>query len=848
MSFVLVMPKEARDALRKGGGVPEAFWGSLSGEDKGPILVWPHEMAYKSDLNCDGKDRPVDLPAFFGLGSSSDDEAAKRANERLLAPLLKKPMVFVTFLDEREKPDGYALFSSFEQITKWIQRFDAALRQRHDAEATLGTVPRVLVLVAREERPRARQKELDLFNASVGMGCAFSCAYYMGRNLQMAQGQLFHAWDVWDLMLSRLLMAFVLSEQEEHSQPFYNDPGLKLWRSADCVVRFDEANEANMVNLALSKAASLLRAKLSMFSAGGASTSSQVPNPLVRWAEIPSSEVLGNELNDVFAKEGAGLPKVDDDDDAIHKTWRQSLFRIFARHTKGAVREKWRQTPKWGWSDFDAQNCLEKSRDDNGERWRTVLKGWKKKFPSWRLSRRKYAETEELRERKEIYSGVHASAANVEGIVSELRMRWSSGARQCDPVKHWTNMAEAEQRRKEVLGLLADDSVEFERARRRYVGWGKGVCVWAVVTLFLGWAGYRVMLAFADLAGKSAEWMLIMSLSIAGCVALGAFVALAVVTLCHHRTGTRGMEELISKSKEADKNLIKRDEEAREIVLEGVAEETGRRLRGERFRAWVLLKRLYRMLEKELAPRIASGRPAGEGAASSSANMSIPGCDDGVRSDFLKATRMECILGGKKDTDAIGQTVKTTASTAKAMDTEAFTTTELEKWWKDTFIGKIWKNLSSKDNQNAGFYPARDTVSTLRSAMDGLIMELRKSWRAKNRELDSASLIEQAKKGVDDLRNADLTQYASAPSTGEHVKELEIGPAPIYCNSAVIKDTHLLEREGVVEPSGRGGYELKKCPALETTDLVWFMYQEWPLEFEIDQETGKLKFKGVPDA
>lgn len=797
----MVMPKDARETLRRGGGIPESFWGALSGERNGPILEWPFELDYGAVRNSDGRGRPVDLSEFFGLGISEND-ARKRANERLLAPLLNRPMVLVAFLDSREEPGGYARFRSFREISCWARQLDEALKHRFPNEESIGDAARTLVLVAREEQVRATNTDLKEFTEFVGNGRVFRSVYYIGRNLQMENGALFHSMVVWDVMVARLLTAFVLSENENPSCPFYLEPGLKVWRSCECVERHDPIAEAGMVNLALSKAADMLKGHLVPGPDGGLMVAAGASGG-VNWAKVPSNEDVLSEMDSALDGK-IGIPGLEEN----------------------GVLEEWRREPCWGWSDFKARQCLRETRDDKGERWRPVLERWKSLFPVWRRAKRESVAVAERKERKDIYDGVGTSAANVTPDVSELRARLDAGMGTGDPVGHWLAMAKAAGERAEMLAKLEDDATEFELARRRYAGLVGGLAVFLSVTLAWGWAGYFGVSAWAGLTGKSLAWVWPAALAVSGCFALGAFAAIAWVTWHHYRAGSRGMEELIKKSLEADAKLLEQSKEARQIVSEGVAGETGGRFRAERFRAWVLLKRLQTMLDTELSPRMIQGRPV-DGREPVGGNRAENQDDEiRVRADFLRKTRAVCVV----------------RETRNSKEVNKFAANETYTWWANTFQ-PLWRKLRQGDIGNAGHYPARKTVPALRQAVAQFIATLRVAWRQEARTRGSQALQAEMQAWVDKVEDSDPLQYASAATTGEHTSEGEMEPASIYCHPDFATTLKAPRTRSV-----RGGYELKSGGVFKGTEWLGLMYQEWRVEFDLVSKEGILNFKVVPDA
>ena len=790
MPFVVVIPESERETLRGGGVIPDGFFRDLDGdgEQDGRILLWPHELDYGAGTVEEG--RPVDLAEFFGLGSSETPEE-KRAKERLLAPVLRWPVVHIVFLDDREGPGGYAKFRSFAEAGAWAKRLQQAMETRFPRESGLVHVPRALVLVANTEQVKVSEVELAHFNECVGAGKLFTSCYYLDYNLRMGgDGDLYHAADVWDVAVGRLLLAFALSQEknaEGKAKPYFGEPGVKLWRSADCRAGLDPAAEAAVIGQALGEASRKLREHLETDLA----------------VEVEEASPAGAE----------GLK--DDMDKALGP-----LFPA----TGGKKAEPWRSSPRWGWSDFKAPVCLAFTRDDDGTRWHAALDGVKKAFPGWKRKRRNPGIEKEV---SDVYKGVHASVSNLTPQIGRLVRRLREEGAKDNPADNWLAMEQAERTRAAILADMAENTKEFDRARARYAGFALGFVVFAVVSLALGWIGYRVAAIVVSLFGLPAALKLPLALAAFVCMAAGSLAAMLLATIGHWRAGKRGMEELQRESFAADGELAKRDDEARKIMAEGIAADDAGRIRAQRFRAWALLERLQTMIETEMSLPVARGRTAGgDDAACGSEAPKGPGSRDAVRQAFLRETRREFGPCPLPDNSELGRLIGE----------------QEEKWRQETFA-ELWRRLSAGDDRLAGHYPARRVVPELRRAVAGYVESVRRNLRTAAVE-KAGTLRNEVETWAGDFDRSSIHHYASAALAGTNVTERTAIPPMVYYDKKAVGG-NLAES---FTASQYGYYGRKAGEGLEQTELLGLMYQEFRVEFASDPETGNLTLQVVSDA
>ena len=771
MSFVLAMPKKDLDMLQGNGGIPKVFWDTFPQNGTGYISAWQHYIVYKPEWDQPGWTGSVDLEELFGLEPTTKDEE-KRNNERLVTTLLQKPQILVIFLGEQ--------FCSLSEISAWAQHFENALNRQYPAENSIRNSVRSLVLIARENNFRATKDELRKFNECIGGNKVFQSVYYMGPKLQIENGKPYFSKEVWDIMLARLLMAFVLSgKKDEQNSAFYISNGLKLWRCSEITKTINTDFEDEAINEALSQASNELKNRLD-----------KRESLNIGWSSVPTKNDLKKEMDHTF---GSDLKCI-------------------------AKKEKWRCEPSWGWSDFEATECLNKTTDEKKEGWRRVLEKWRQLVPKWRKDTLDALAKEEYTEKRDVYDQVKISPEYLCPEVSELRKRLDTESVKNDPVGNWKNMAEAAQSRAKALEKLSADTPEFERARGRYVGIGLGILVCLAVTLALGWIGYWIFKPLAVLLNKNEAWALTFSLIVTGCVAFGSLAAMAVVTACHYFAGKRGMKELIKDSTDADEKLAEIEIEAQEIIAAGIVSEADRSLHAKRFRAWILLKRLRDILQKEITPQIVKGKPSVTSMSADSTTKNDGKIDP--RSEFLKETRKECPLDRMTN--------------QKNIDT--FVKNKIDEWWNTKF-SVMWRELINIDAKNAGNYPAMKVVPKLRNIVNQLIVDLRNAWCQEMQTHNQKKLENELKGWIKKETSGEgLKKYASAISTGHHGK-----PTFIYYN--LEKFSFNIQ----YNMTPQGGYEPKTTKVFDNTDHLGFIYQEWCVEFDVSA-AGELEFKELPDA
>ena len=790
MALVVVAPEAERELLRKCGVVPSGFFQELGDEveDGDLIYLWPHDIDYSAccDVVNQANSVPVDFPAFFGLGKSSDD-AERRAKERKIIGLLDQTLVHIVFLDKQKTRGGYAEFSSFDEIAKWGANLKQAIRIRFPNEKMLETTDRVLIIVSNGQQVSISPDEVTSFEACIGKDKVFTSCYFLDYNLHIGEGKLVHSAEVWDIVVGRLLLAFLLTKSEnENAHGCFSTPGLKIWRAADCAAGVSVGTEKEIIENALSSALEKLH--------NGLAFNDNKPNLFC--ANSPEGESLKRELDENFPL------------------------------NFGA--EEWRSEPPQGWSDFNAKNCLNKTRDDDGSRWGKVFASLKAKFPEWK---NKHVFTQASVEVKDVYRNIHLSPSALLESVRTLASRLRIDGAEKESGADWSNLANAEAKRKESITELSENTVEFEKAQAHYVGILAGIITFVAVSLALGWVGYRVVMLAAPLLGTTG-WEIPMSIATFVFLALGSFAAMMTMMICHHSAGTRAMKEIIRESENADEMMKRRDACARELVANSISGHGIDILRACRFRVWALLSRLQSMLLTEVEPQTSlSDIDFGDEEAKSEGESVSEMERRKVRAGFLKDTRRVFGPYHLTQNDNFAQRIANMVG----------------EWWTTRFID-CWRNLSLLDSQDAGYYPARKVVQTIRNFVsqfvDAARLEICREIVQDNNHVIRTGLVD----WFETICQEPVYYYSSAAVTGLHVTERATArPVAFFSNDPMAVDIDALTRTAGEYRTIFGPFRTILHPKLCQTLQLAIVYQEFNVQLMSDPDTGLLTFKEATD-
>lgn len=810
--FVVMLPAAERESLRNAGVIPAGFFRSfeLDSDDwddrakpDSEVYLWPYDLKYAESerLVADIERNPADIAAFFGIDAATD-EAERRQHERLVARLLGAVCVHVVFLDRKRAGTGYAAFGSFSEIAQWSRNFRKALDIRFANTPAFQNTENVLVIVARGQQVKATEGELAEFAKCVGTApdCSFRSCYYMDYNLRVGTtGRVVHAADVWDVMVSRLLLGFVLSREEvpeaaNSQRTFWQRPGIKLWRAQECHVGIDTAAQNAFLNDALSMACSMV----------GNWTENR---------EVDNLALLSSSDGDVVALEGLEHLALDEHE------------------------PDWRSTHVRSWCDFSGRRCAEGTRDEDGRRWRSRFDGIRRAYSNWMCAHRP---GEKLPDSKAVFSGVKTKPGLVFkgterllAVLHENRDRIAGLLTGGDDSAEssWQAVAEAELKRCRQLERVSEDAREFDLARRHYAGWLSGLIVFMSVSVLFGWVLHRLVIG---LGGSLAT-----SMTLAGASAVGALVAIALVLCLHGRAGRRAMTTLAKESEEADKLMVFRDNRVREMAANALEVRRQMALRALRFRVWALLERVKAILQTEIQTKNASITVYDAMDAYWESDV---GDKSSVGRRFRNATDVQLGLYAPDH----GPLTKTDVMQ------------RVESWWSvrqnqeegsraENFLD-LWMRLCARDRECAGYYPARLFAHEIR----GFVARFTDDLRHMEEELVIRDNFGEVKQGLEDwyrsVVNSDSYLWATGSVTGLHVNERKQAAPSVYLEpDAKLADLHALGEISRTHSSSLGQFIPVHSNLVGLLPQLAFMFQEYTVEFGSDA-SGNLVFKEVSDA
>lgn len=824
--FVVITPEKDREALRNSGVLPESFFrpfdvesnGLRTDDDNGipPVYLWPYELRYtqETERTDDGVFKP-DIPSYFGLNPPVND-AERRHNERLITGLLSSVMVHVVFLDSRRGENGYAAFTSFDEVVKWGQSLRKALNVRFRNEETLLSMESVLVLVARGEQITLRPSDVAHFNDCVqlfrgdqfsidpetgeSMRKVFQSCYFLDYNLCVRDSrELYHAAEVWDIVVGRLLLSFLMSSKTKTR--WWQIPGIKLWRSLDCMVDVDADSDRRVVGEALAEAS----AKLQDLAAKAES--------LDRLSLLHRDPVPQPPIKDVPL-----LPA-----DAGH--------------------DGWRREPEGGWSDFGGESCVVNAdQDSEGVRWKPSFDRIRDAFRYWKI---KHRETQDDKEVPELFQAIHASPGNLfkatEGVYAKLARTGLPPGR--NPEANWRALLAAEESRQKAIAQIRVDVPEFRKAQNHFVGLGVSAFAAASVCSALGLSAYYLLRVLSGSRMLPAsDWSL--ALGVFALFVVGAIGAVALMYLCHSRAGRRGMAAIVEESLAVDEWMEKRDQRARDLVEQGILVRDWLRLQSLRFRSWALLKRARDMLVTELQPTLSQKTNAEIVADAQSAE----GEHLGVRETFLSRTRK--VFGPYRIAMKEELRVEMSRLISLWWSERAFSLNPVPLSETDNFF-ELWKGLCAEDQMSSGYLPARPFSEGIRSFVSRYTDSVRSLARNQVLSDHQNDLRSGIADWYDDLQRGEYYLYATGAVTGEHVNEDSLENARVYFADCVAVDLdriHLLQASAQADQSR---FMPESRDELNRTKHLALMFQEIKVRFDCDAaddaEYGHLVFKEIED-
>ena len=823
--FVIITPESNREALRKCGVLPEGIFHTFDVNSNGlrrddercdglpPVYLWPYNLRYDNVIEDGGEGlyKP-DVPGFFGMPPPADD-ATKRHNERLIASLLGCVMVHVVFLDKRRIEKGYAAFESFKEIVDWGRSIRRALNVRFRNESVLQSMESVLVIVARGEQVSLRRTDLEQFNDCVRQNRSdeyvrdaslapeewqrkvFQSCYFLDYNLCVRDSQeLYHSAEIWDVMVGRLLLAFLLSRKSKVR--WWQVPGLKLWRTLDCVSEIDAKSDKRLVDDMMAK------------------------------ANVAVQDLVA----DADSLEGLALLRANPD--------------VKFPNVKDLEPEdggRFRNLPNGGWSEYDTAACAKST--SSLERWKSAMEDVRRAMPGWKLSYGRQADTQDS---KDVFRAVHRAPGNLlkaeRGIFAKIQK--SSIVDNRDPRRDWCALVAAEQERIRAAATVKTDAPKLEAAQRHYVGFGASAVIVAAVCAALGASVYWLSHTVCGLLVLKTPPLLV-ALFFFAFILLGSMSAALLMCFCHTRAGRRGHSVLVKESEHVDAKMKERDGMARRLLTHAMLMRDKLVLRSHRFRVWALLKRTRDILLTELQPAVSNRGIDAE----SSDTVKLDHDSEGrsVRETFLRRTRksfgpysitMKEELRARLDKlVALWWSENADGSRVPLPAVRNFS--------------ELWHALCLVDQELAGYFPARLFAWEIRSFVARFTWTARMAAKVSVMSEHVRELQDGLLEWYEKLQDGGYYLYASGAVTGEHVNEFGMDNARIYFADSRIVDVDRIGSLRVSSQADQSRFLPEFNSDLNHTRLLALLFQEIRVKFRTDadddQTLGHLTFEAVSD-
>ena len=814
LPIVVAAPGSARERLRRSDVLPHHLFRDIAAEQlweehSAPsVYLWPYDIPYSHSDELREKilERVGDVPAFFGMSSKE----AKDHQERMLSRILfGSVVVHILFLDNRktdttpgyeERNETYAQFCTFSEIVQWSRNLKQVMDVRFLNNNSKSH--HILILVSCGQQVVTTKEEIDELNKLIGPSNSrdykpFRSCYFLDLNLVPgASGKIFHSKYIWDVLISRFLLALLLSQEKNNNalKPLWEkNPGIKVWRASDCTISVQRDTSQAILKKILEKVAKELQNQL-----------------------VSKDGDMGERL--------ALLQDVSDDSNSLdHK---------LVPHWSGNMPEfqKWtgKQNAKWSfsmlsssffcnWSDLQASEYEQEI--ETPEQWRESFEQLKQVRTSWCAAHPPADYTSAV---ENFFSIVHKKPGELGSFISQLFGKMDSTykkqlADKENHPKYWEKIVAVEKSRQQLLKRLAEDCKEFKKAQNYYVGRGIAMLVLVAVTAFSCWIIWRVLGLFGEFL-KIFPWILLLS----GMVFAGGAVAYVLVMLLHNFTGTRAAGKIMAECKEADEKMQQRDDLVREMFFDGIKKRNILNLQCVRFRTWLLANRTLSILQTEMQPQLSTLLEVQDDSVQDRKSAELLADPDHVRDAYLKLTR-----------SSVGPI------RIEKADDELQELKEMISGSGDDSFLSLWKKICTEDRMNAGYFPAKMFVSRIRGFVTSFLENIHRGLFEESIQKSKEKLkdgLDQYIQKVDTIDSESLLS-ASLPSyAGQQTKLL-------FVNSS-FKD-FLPDGETNIAIDGRYSSKL-----LETTRTAALFYQEFDVDFDLKPipgseatDSGQLTFK-----
>ena len=805
LPIVVAAPPEARAQLQQKNILPQQLFRNLATESlwedhsEPAIYLWPYDIPYAGSdrFRDEVTERVGDLPAFFGM----DPAEEKYHQERMLARVLfGSIIVHVIFLDNqkdvKERNESYAKFCSFGDIIQWSRNLKKVMEVRLLNNESNSR--HILVIVSSNQQVITTQEELDALNECIGESFSdaikpFQACYFMDFNLNPGKSKkMIHSKYVWDVQVSRLLLALLLSQEKVETDdessgaspsPLYDFTGVKVWRAEDCIFSTDKVRMQEILKGTLESASKTLMSQ----------TSDQK-----KWVQLEQDVKLDhNGLTQPLE------PNWNGENEEIMSGWREDAARTLS--VRNCLRMMF-----YNWADIPTETLHHEL--SSSEHWKKSFEERKSQRVSWSRKNRPKDYTSSV---SNFFSALKSKPGILSGFIKRMYdiILKKHESQESEREQFWAEIADLEKSRISSSEKAEKDSKEFKKAQDYYVGRGPAVLVMMSVTLFLGWAIWQTSSVFG--VG------ILTVLSLAGLVFAGSFVACFLVIVLHNFTGNRAANELVREYDTIDKFMIKRDEKVKEMFFRGAETRDVLALQNVRFRTLRLAKRVLSVLETELQPKLSSLTDDKGTAESNLPKIDAVRDPDGVRDAFLKMTRV--------------QRGPFSPNTEKFDQNKIIESFFLDG--KDGSFPAVWEGISAYDTENAGYYPARILVSQLRAFV-------RRFFRG---------VCEALMKSIDIESDADeaLKNFVKEKKTGVAEKDLLSASLKDYYKG---RTSYLFYSSLFKNPEDDviSGSEFHTFPSKElgNTTIMALFYQEYcvrfalkPIEGSKEKDSGQLTFE-----
>lgn len=549
--FVVFVPESDRATLRENGALPRSVFHDFDMNKVGDdvqeevcINLWPYGIDYNKAaiLAKQISASPVNVGELFGMPDAKSRDERDHADRTVVHMLLHSVMVHILFLDERHDDDGYAKITSFSNITEWSRHYQTIISTRFRNEYRLEECENILVVVARTALIKSDPSDLIALQSSIGPDKMFKSCYFVDYNLSVGTGRtVLHSKHVWEALVSRLLLTFILSQQD----------GNPVWKLSGSVKVFGVSEYTAMVEETICRG-QITQCLDSAYTQITTTIHSDLDKKVSSW-NAPVSALSSEQLK----------PNTNHEENSIGNNW----------------------------FDFNGQDFVERI---------TGVSRWAEAFKKIREN----VAASDMREDDASPDGVNFSDAH-QDLLSLFRMTNALEANlenERDTILNEINLANngftstiaIEGKRLDILTKLSKAASEFDKARTHYVT--KDIATLVVVGLSLA-CGFLIGRVVFTLGGS-----LLYSIALAGCVGAGASLAAFAMRCLHRSQGIAAAQQLIALGHKADSTMIERDEAAWENMKNARTIRARLRRLSTHSIALSLLTRARMIIDKELSP------------------------------------------------------------------------------------------------------------------------------------------------------------------------------------------------------------------------------------------------------